>query len=548
MHLQDDEEALLYFCKALSLKGKRIVQQSYDCEKFDGPEEVAILHNIGHIHYRARRFAKAEKNYHRALRIACTKNSYYHGDVAASLNCIGVARIHMQQEYSDSDNQEQTLGYFVEAHSIHQAHIGSNLSPTIATILNNVGRAKFFAEEYTDALKIYKEVLDIRMELLGDKHLDVAATLNNIAQTNVKLGNLEPALRQYTEYLDIATLLLGENHLDIASTLKCVAEIFFVKGDPYKSIQFYARVINIYKAALGCDHEEVCVLLNKMGNISYECGDLNEALSVYLEERRIESRVYGDINADILITHLNIARVYQAQDNLDEALKSYTDAYTIQLAFDDDEGLNRAITLTSIGFIHDKCGRYEDALKSFQEALNLRTRFMGNDNFDVSSTQNLIGMIHFKMSSFDLALEAFEQSRSIRCNLAPSVSSPEIATTVFNLASVHLECGRSLKAIKLFAECLYLETDTQNVSLSNVLRTLRIIKDIELRRDEIEPALQHFMKILQRCKQHPSIASSYLISTFLEYVSSCYLQLGETEHATELFAGFVKENCVPAAQ
>src|SRR5207244_3021698 len=59
---------------------------------------------------------------------------------------------------------------------------------------------------------LYRQALDIRKELLGEKHPAYAASLHNLAGVHESQGNYARAEPLYRQALDIRKELLGEKH------------------------------------------------------------------------------------------------------------------------------------------------------------------------------------------------------------------------------------------------------------------------------------------------------------------------------------------------
>jgi tetratricopeptide (TPR) repeat protein len=158
----DDGEALANFQTAQALKGEdsNLSFKGPDAagSNFDGPSTVAILHNIGHIEYRAGNLEDSLEKYKNALQIAQSTGSqnYYHSDVACTLNCIGVVRLQM---YHDKEECEETLGLLTEAQAIYK---GLEDSHGAATAMNNLGRVMVVMDKLEEALETYEEVYRIR--------------------------------------------------------------------------------------------------------------------------------------------------------------------------------------------------------------------------------------------------------------------------------------------------------------------------------------------------------------------------------------------------
>src|SRR3972149_6589339 len=128
--------------------------------------------------------------------------SYMHFDNLFEYACF-------LQQHKQHNEAER---YYQEA----MKRFGSELdAPTRATTLNNLGLLQYRKNEFEDALKSYKEALEIRRKLAQSNPQtylpDVAATLNNLGILQYKKNEFEDALKLYKEELDIYRKLAQTN-------------------------------------------------------------------------------------------------------------------------------------------------------------------------------------------------------------------------------------------------------------------------------------------------------------------------------------------------
>jgi tetratricopeptide (TPR) repeat protein len=125
-----------------------------------------VLHNLGYIQYR-------QQNIHGAIQTFCealqqSQLSVNKLDVANSLNCLGVLYFHLPEP-----NALQSMDCYVRALEIRKQILGPN-HIDVATVHNNIGRVHYIEQHYDEALLVYEDALRIRRALLGHDHLDVA--------------------------------------------------------------------------------------------------------------------------------------------------------------------------------------------------------------------------------------------------------------------------------------------------------------------------------------------------------------------------------------
>jgi len=159
-------------------------------------DSITILHNLGHIYYRAKDYNLAMNMYSQALDIA--KLSPHEKKnlqaSASSLNCLGVIFFHMGGYASrslDMLNTSLSIRESILSTCPPSCNRKSALQQEIATTMNNIGRVHYRLGEHTKALQIYIKAYELRRDLLPKDHLDLAASAYNLAQTHHQLGNLD---------------------------------------------------------------------------------------------------------------------------------------------------------------------------------------------------------------------------------------------------------------------------------------------------------------------------------------------------------------------
>jgi tetratricopeptide (TPR) repeat protein len=541
MHLGDDKEAFTYFSFLIDLRraAKKSEPNPSICKNdFSGASMVAVLSNIGHIHFRAGKYEEALVSYKEVVEITRNCHGYYHLDVAAALNSIGVLRLHSLSS-TEPKEVEVTLAFFTEAHAIRNALLGHDEDKHTATVMNNIGRAKFITGDYEAAYTYHSLSYDIRQMVLVSNHLDVAATLNNMAQASSMMKNSKRALSLYEEYLDIATEKLGMKHIDIAATVRNMAEIHEDAGNLEEATQYYKQAVSLYQDVATDDVSvlvEVSSILNKIGNIYYEQDDLVDAIDAYQKGLEIDRQIYNEPNRNVATTLLNIAFVYKTQESSSDALAYYKEAAQIQHALGEPEALRLACTLSTIGLLLDDSGSYDAAILAYEKVLVLRTEHLGSCHFDVSTTLNAMGVIYYNQDLVEVAVKCFEVCLSIRRGSKDSTND-DMATVLFNLGSVHVDSGDSGEAIRCFTECITLEA-----KLENSLRTLKRLGRVYLERDEIKAALKCFNDGVQICKTSDDNAVKAQLSTFFTFVGKCHFALNQPKEAMAAICDGMRAN------
>ena len=65
---------------------------------------------------------------------------------------------------------------------------------------------------------MYRQALEVKIEVLGAEHIDVANTQNNIGLLLQAQGNLPEALKMYEKAFKTCVAVLGPEHLQVVNS------------------------------------------------------------------------------------------------------------------------------------------------------------------------------------------------------------------------------------------------------------------------------------------------------------------------------------------
>ena len=184
-------------------------------------------------------------------------------------------------------------------------------SEAIGNGWNTRGVQKAKNENWVDALACWEKALDIRVQVLGDEHKDVANTLNNMGVALGRMERHDEAMEYLERVLKIRSKIYGKGHLEIASTLHNIANVFQQMDDYKGALKCFIAAKHIQTKLIGDKNIQVARTLSAIGHLHFECGQaFPEALQAYSEAREVFIRagIDGD-NEELKSTDLDIAEV-----------------------------------------------------------------------------------------------------------------------------------------------------------------------------------------------------------------------------------------------
>lgn len=146
---------------------------------------------------------------------------------------------------------------------------------------NAKGLAKAKKGQWKAALVCWENALDIRCQILGDTHVDVANTHNNMGIALGKLGRYSDAMKHLECALDIRLDAYGEEHPEIATTLHNIGNVLQQARDWVGAIQCFGDAKRILEQVLGTNHVQVGRACNAIGQVYYDARQYDDALEAF---------------------------------------------------------------------------------------------------------------------------------------------------------------------------------------------------------------------------------------------------------------------------
>ena len=93
----------------------------------------------------------------------------------------------------------------------------------------------------------HNAALEMRLDLLGEYHEDVAVSLNNIGALFSSMKQYETAIDFYGKALTVLNIILGNNTMRFATTLGNIAVVYYRLQDWLRSIDYCDAALKVYE-------------------------------------------------------------------------------------------------------------------------------------------------------------------------------------------------------------------------------------------------------------------------------------------------------------
>jgi tetratricopeptide (TPR) repeat protein len=156
-------------------------------------------------------------------------------------------------------------------------------SVMIGNAWNAKGLQKAQKDLWEDALLCWQNALDIRIQILGDHHLDVANTYNNIGIALGKIGRYREAIEALHGAQEIRKHHFGEEHTEVAATLHNIGNVYQQSGDYETAVDYFAMSKHLQTLHLGKNHVQVARAAIAIGHANFQACKWKGAQTAYTE-------------------------------------------------------------------------------------------------------------------------------------------------------------------------------------------------------------------------------------------------------------------------
>jgi len=289
----------------------------------------------------------------------------------------------------------------------------SNVHTQLGNILNKQGRLE-------DAMEMYLQDLDIRLEKLGSDHPDLQLAYGNIANVLRDQGRHGEAINMYRISLNIKRAALGRYHADTARSYNGIAHVLFNQGKYEESMAMHREALDIQLKVLGQGHPDTATSYAGLASTSHKQGHFSNALKMCDIALKIRLKALGRDHPDVATIYFNIGNILLEQSKHKGARNAFQQALDIRI-----KTLGQYHSLTgqvyhsiskthySMALVLSKQGRLDEALRLFQQALDIQIKIHGR-------THPAAGRIYKTMARIldkQLKREAAERMRQLarRC-------------------------------------------------------------------------------------------------------------------------------------
>jgi tetratricopeptide (TPR) repeat protein len=294
----------------------RVALDIFEQEGGPASADVAnVLHSLGEILHRQRKYREAEACAHRAAILIEPLLPQFGGSVGvliqiSSLILLGTA-LRDQGRYSEARTA------LVRAIEIATSIAG--LPAATIRALNEFGVLCKFAGWYEDGERAYLQALGLARPLYGEESLETATILHNIGGMDHARGLFEMAQNPARRAFEIRRALLGESHPDVLADAVAYAAILDGLGRWKESRPIYEHAIAEYERMYGPENYEVAAALHNLAAVELADGNIAKAEALARRTVALKHKLLGAGHPDTAFSAMNLCIILRERGGRDEA-------------------------------------------------------------------------------------------------------------------------------------------------------------------------------------------------------------------------------------
>ncbi len=265
-----------------------------------------------------------------------------------------------------------------------------------ATLLDNIGWSYLNLGFPHRAGELLEEALNLRLELFGENHLEVAESLNSLGELARRKGSFDESVDLQRRVLRIHRLLIRKDDQRLARSLSNLALTLVQAGQHTEAEPLLEEALAMARRAGASElrgpwREAKSVLLNNLGGLRFESGRYAEAASLFREAIEIRREHLGDRHPVLANAVHNLGKTLLRLGRRDEALSLLLDSLAMRRELLDDRHPSVAISLYWLATLEYERGQFAIAREYCQEALDIRLDKLPANSPQVAETQSLAG-------------------------------------------------------------------------------------------------------------------------------------------------------------
>lgn len=340
--------------------------------------------------------------------------------------------------------------------------------------LNNLAYLYNLDGQYVQAEILYKKVLEIRRETLGENNPDYALSLSNLACLYDDEGKYSLAEPLHLQSLEIRKSIFGEKSSEYLISLNNLANCYLFQGKYNYAEPLFLNVLNIRKENLGENNLDYALSLNNLAVLYVNQGKYSQAEPLYKKALEIRKEVLGEKHPDYATSLNNLANLYDKQGKYSIAEPLYKEALEIRKEVLGKKHSDYADSLNNLAGLYQEQGKYLQAEPLYKQALEIRKEVLGEKHTDYATSLGLLGGLYRDQKKYYEAEPYVLKALQIKKE-SLGEKHPDYLISLFDLGLLYELQDKHIQSEPLFLKTLILRKEILGVNHPNYISNLFVL-------------------------------------------------------------------------
>jgi CHAT domain-containing protein/tetratricopeptide (TPR) repeat protein len=375
--------------------------------------------------------------------------------------------------------------------------------------LNDLARANFQLGHYTEAVKMFRQVVDALQRNIPANDPRLLQAKNNLADVFLKLTRYGEAEKLYKQTLDVMSQTLPASDPAIIELTTRLGTVYMGQSRTDAAERLFDQALSNAEQAGLSNSAQVAVTLNNLSKIYEDQGRFTKAEEALKRALKINETVRGENHPEVAYNLNNLAHLYERLGRYAEAERLYRRVIGVWEAMN-PEHPELATALQNLGTVYADEEQLDDAEALYKRALNIRQKVFGGNTFLVATELNNLAQLYEVQSRYR-DVEMFAKRALAIVENVKGPSDPDTAKVLRKLGVAYDGQGRYADAAAQFKRALDIYTKTYGPNhryLATVLINQGHLYEHEGHPDAAEAVFKRALKINEQTRgiDHPEVA------------------------------------------
>ncbi len=271
-----------------------------------------------------------------------------------------------------------------------------------------IGETYLNLARFDEAEPNLKRALELRKELYGEDHLDVAESLFQMGRLLRERDDLDAAEASYRRSLAIREQHLGPRHALVGLTAHSVGIVLLRESKLEEAEAYLRRSLDTGRCEGATRDPECATTMTVLGKLLGRRGEYDDAEPLHREALAIYRGTHGNEHITVARALGNLASLLGRMNRLDDAEDAAREALAIGHAAYGGNEIARASDLTVLAAILNKKKEHAEAEALLEEALSIYVSVYGESHSYVAGVRLRLAEVRDDRGESEAAAKSFQ--------------------------------------------------------------------------------------------------------------------------------------------